>query len=69
MICDDLFIFEVKLKLCSMFQIFKMATILRSRQTYLLVVISEVEYTNKIDEHLQYFELVIDALAEILMEI
>ena len=47
-IWDDLLISEVKLKLCLIFQIFKMAAILNSRQTFLPEVITEVEYTRRI---------------------
>ena len=47
-IWDDLFISEVRLKLCLIFQILKMAAILSSRQTFLPKVIAEVEYIRKI---------------------
>ena len=46
-ICDDLFISEVKLKLCLKFQFFKMAAILSSQQAFLPEGIPEFEYTRK----------------------
>ena len=47
-IWDELLIYEVKLKVCLMFKIFKLAVILRSWQTFLPEVIPEVEYASKI---------------------
>ena len=47
-IWNDLFISEVKLKLCPIIKNFKMAALLSSRQTFLPEVIPEVEYTRKI---------------------
>ena len=69
-IWDDLFISEVKLKLCLIFQNFKMATILSSRQTFFTGSYTGRRiYQTDSHEHFRHFELLIDALAQILMEI
>ena len=47
-IWDDLFISEVKLKLCLILKIFKMAAILSSQQTFSPEIIPEVEHARKI---------------------
>ena len=47
-IWHDLFISEVRFKLCLISQNFKTGTILSSRQTFVPKVIPEVEYTRKI---------------------
>ena len=48
MIWDGLFISDVKLKLCLIFDIFKMAAILSPRRHFLQEVTPEVEYATKI---------------------
>ena len=47
-IWDDLFISEVRLKLCLIYQNIQKAAILSSRQTFSPEVIPEVEYIKKI---------------------
>ena len=69
-IWDGLFISEVKLKLYLIFKNFKMAAILSSRQTFVTGSCTGSWIDQKDShQHFRHFELLIDALAEILTEI
>ena len=61
---------EVKLKLCLIFKIFKTAAILSSRQTFFTgSYTGSWIYQKDSHEHFRHFELLIDALAQLLTEI